>query len=355
MSIQEMLSYDDVLIVPEYSAIPSRSEVDISTKLNTKSGKCIELKMPIIASPMDTVCESEMAGRLAAIGAVGVIHRFNSIATQHDLVKEAEKVFYSIGDGKVSNFNCGGAIGINGDYLERAYTLVKAGCNVICIDVANACSSQAISAAEEVRKIIPDDVHFIVGTIGSVNNFIYMPDSIIDSVRVGIGSGAACKTSVETGVGYNSFQGCFEINITPNVKSQHKKQYFADGGLRHPGDIAKAIACGCDAVILGSMLAGTKAAPGEKIDVDGKWMKSYRGMASASSQKDRGQSRIREEGVSMLIPYKGKVEKVISQIEHGLQSAFSYVNARNIKEFQKNARFVKVSHSSFLQSRPHHV
>jgi IMP dehydrogenase len=296
-----------------------------------------------------------MAGRLSAIGAVGIIHRFNSIATQNSLVKEARKIFESLPEKHSNKFNCGGAIGINGDYLERTYALIEAGCNIICVDVANACTSQAIEAAKNVRQIIPDDVHFIVGTIGSVNNFIYMPDELVDSVRVGIGSGAACKTSVETGVGYNSFQGCFEIAVTPNVRDVHKKQYFADGGLRNPGDIAKALACGCDAVILGSMLAGTKAAPGEKIDVDGKWMKSYRGMASASSQKDRGQSRIREEGVSMLIPYKGKVEKVISQIEHGLQSAFSYVDARNLSEYQKNVRFTKVSHSSLIQSRPHHV
>lgn len=355
MPIREMLSYDDVMIIPQYSEVNSRSEVDISTTLKTKSGENINLKIPVIASPMDTVCESQMAGRLSAIGAVGIIHRFNSIEKQFNLVKEARDVFESTKDHSVAHFNCGGAVGINGDYLERTHALVKAGCNIICIDVANACSKTAIEAAENIRQIIPDNIHFLVGTIGTVDNFIEMPDSIIDSVRVGIGSGAACKTSIETGVGYNSFHGCFEIMIAPGVRQVHKKQYFADGGLRKPGDIAKALACGCDAVILGSMLAGTKAAPGEKIEVEGKWMKNYRGMASASSQKDRGQTRIREEGVSMLIPYKGKVERIIDQVQHGLQSAFSYVNARNLKEFQQNAKFVKVSHSSLVQSRPNHV
>ena len=335
MRFKEALTYDDILLVPQYSDIESRKEIDIGNALDEK----IHLDLPIISAPMDTVTTTKMAIAMGKIGALGIIHRYNSIEKQCAMVKEAwEHVEY-----------VGAAVGVVGDYLKRASRLYHNGARILCVDVAHGHHKLAERAIKSIKELLKDDVHIIAGNIATLEGFNSMADWGADSIRCNIGGGSICSTRVQTGHGVPGLQTIFDC-----AKSDRDAKIIADGGIRSSGDIVKALAAGADLVMLGSMLAGTDESPGDMIiGALNTKTKVYRGMASKEAQFDWRGKFSSNEGISTTIPYKGSVKNVLTDLSNGIQSGLSYSGCRNITELQENAIFVRQTFSGLTESNPH--
>ena len=399
--MKKYLTYDDVNIVPKYSELESRSDV----KLNTRFTKNTELTIPIVASPMDTITEEKIAVEMMEWGGVGIIHRFMDIDKQARMMKslhyqwdryftplsgndnEEEKTLDKVWDEWWDNIKhwthppeksdfedlherlewrermlldddiwrnrprCA-AIGVTGDWFERAQELVKNGCNVLLIDVAHGHHKLVGEAVEKIKKNIPG-VEVIAGSIATRYAAKYLCEKGVDGLRVGVGNGSLCETRIRTGIGIPQFSSLLDIC---SITDDYTVPVIADGGVRYVGDICKGLGCGADSVMLGSLLAGTKETPSDITKV-GEWpnerlYKKYRGSASIDSKGDRGEYN-NVEGNSKIIPYKGKVKRILSDIRDGLSSSFSYVGARDILDFQSKCEFVKVTQAGTIEAKPH--
>lgn len=335
MKFQETLAFDDVLLVPKYSDIKSRSEIDISSNL----GK-IKLEIPIISSPMDTVTEASMAVALCKVGGLGIIHRYNEIEEQAQMVNDA-----LVGGAS----NIGVAVGVTGDYLERAQQMVKEGANILCVDVAHGDHYSVKTAIRELRNNVNDSVHIMAGNVATLEGFEHLSIWGADSIRVGVGGGSICSTRIQTGHGVPTFSSILECQY-----SQYDSSLIADGGIKSAGDIVKALAAGADFVMLGSLLAGTDESPGHvDIDGNGEKYKIYRGMASKEAQINWKGHYSSFEGVSGRVKYRGKVKDIIEDLARNIRSGLSYSGARNILELRKNASFIKQSSAAQIESSPH--
>ena len=332
--MQKGLTYDDVLLVPQYSDIESRSEVSLTTEF----GRGVELGLPIIASPMDTVSEADMAGTLGELGGISIIHRYNSIEEQAGMIA-------SLG-GEVL---VGAAVGIAGDYIDRAIACVEAGAKVICVDVAHGHHILMKKAIKKIRKAVGKKIHIMAGNVATLEGFNDLADWGADSIRCNIGGGSICTTRIQTGHGVPGLETIFQCS-----KSDRNAKIIADGGIKNSGDIVKALAAGADAVMLGSLLAGTSESPGRTFkDTDGKLRKVYRGMASAEAQKDWRGRVSSQEGVSSSVPWRGPVGNVIEGLERGIRSGLSYSGARSVKELQAKAQWLQQSNASTTESSAH--
>jgi IMP dehydrogenase len=339
VKFEEALTYDDVLLVPQYSDIESRQEVDISSEL----GENIYMKLPVISSPMDTVTGEEMASAMYDAGGLGVIHRYNTIKEQCEMVRNVRKTLISRYSPRVA-----AAVGVSGDYLQRAVNLFDAGTNIICIDVAHGHHALMEKAIKSIRAEVGDTLHIMAGNVATREGFEALAEWGANSVRCNVGGGSICSTRIQTGHGMPGLQTIFEC---ADVESDVK--IIADGGIRSSGDVVKALAAGADFVMLGSMLAGTYETPGKKVITLGGPMKEYRGMASKEAQMDWRGKYSSDEGVATMIPYKGTVNDVLRQIKNGIASGLSYSGVRTIKELQENAIFVRQTVAGLGESHTH--
>lgn len=339
MKFEEALTYDDVLLVPQYSDIESRQEVDISSEL----GENIYMKLPVISSPMDTVTGEEMASAMYDAGGLGVIHRYNTIKEQCEMVRNVRKTLISRYSPRVA-----AAVGVSGDYLQRAVNLFDAGVNIVCIDVAHGHHALMEKAIKSIRAEVGDTLHIMAGNVATREGFEALAEWGANSVRCNVGGGSICSTRIQTGHGMPGLQTIFEC---ADVESDVK--IIADGGIRSSGDVVKALAAGADFVMLGSMLAGTYETPGKKVITLGGPMKEYRGMASKEAQMDWRGKYSSDEGVATMIPYKGAVNDVLQQIKNGIASGLSYSGVRTIKELQENAIFVRQTVAGLGESHTH--
>ena len=339
MKFEEALTYDDVLLVPQYSDIESRQEVDISSEL----GENIYMKLPVISSPMDTVTGEEMASAMYDAGGLGVIHRYNTIKEQCEMVRNVRKTLISRYSPRVA-----AAVGVSGDYLQRAVNLFDAGVNIVCIDVAHGHHALMEKAIKSIRAEVGDTLHIMAGNVATREGFEALAEWGANSVRCNVGGGSICSTRIQTGHGMPGLQTIFEC---ADVESDVK--IIADGGIRSSGDVVKALAAGADFVMLGSMLAGTYETPGKKVITLGGAMKEYRGMASKEAQMDWRGKYSSDEGVATMIPYKGTVNDVLRQIKNGIASGLSYSGVRTIKELQENAIFVRQTVAGLGESHTH--
>ena len=328
------LSFDDVLLVPQYSDIESRTVLSTKNSLGD-----IGLDLPIISSPMDTVTELDMLVAMEMNGGLGIIHRYNSIDDQSKLVKQAKVVEVD---------NVGAAIGVTGDYLERGQALVEAGANVLCVDVAHGHHSMMKTALTNLRKVFGNSVHIMAGNVATGEGACALAEWGAHSVRVGVGGGSICSTRLVSGHGVPTFQTVMDC-----VEAGCPIPIIADGGMKTSGDIVKALAAGADFVMLGSMLAGTDQAPGQVFDAGNKKYKVYRGMASSEAQINWRGKTSTPEGISTTIPYKGDVNTILADLKGGIQSGMSYSGARTINDLQAKARFVQQTTAGQAESFTH--
>jgi len=325
--------------VPKYSDITSRSEVDISTELDT----VISLDVPIIGAPMDTVVGPEMASALSKMGTFGVLHRYCSVEEQVEMVTEV--VANSSDDGPVA-----AAIGATGDFLERAQELHGAGAEIFCVDVAHGHHAHVKKAIGILRGKFGSDIHIMAGNVATAEAFEDISNWGADSIRVGVGGGAACSTRTRTGHGLPVLDSIIQC-----ANSEGSALLIADGGIRTSGDIVKAIAAGADLVMVGSLLAGTDESPGIIItdERSGKKVKIYRGMASGDAQNSWRNKVSVVEGVSTTVPYKGSVYDVMDSLIGGLRSGLSYSGCSNLNQLRLTATFVNQTSAGLAESKPH--
>jgi IMP dehydrogenase len=357
--MKEMLTFDDVLIVPKFSKISSRKEVELFEEVLGD-----RLYLPVISANMDTITGPRMCRELAAHGARGCLHRFCSIEDNVEMFKEA--ILFNNSD----QWNPWVSIGLGMNELERAEALRDVGAHCFVIDVAHGAQAAVTSQVKVLRELIPSDHSIVVGNFAtgdSVKDFLEYTGSDVNGIKVGIGPGSACTTRIKTGVGYPQLSAVMEIAST----LKHTDiVVIADGGMKTPGDIAKAIGAGAHLVMLGGMLSGTNETPGDIIDVMGDVVsikdaselskiqllrKKYRGSASKEAYESQGKdaSWRTAEGESFYVNYKGPVKDILQDIEGGLRSAMTYVGASNIREFHGKVEFVRVSNATRRENGAH--
>lgn len=330
---EKKYSFDDVLIVPRFSDV-KLEEIDVSTRI----AKNLLLRIPIISSPMDTVTGKEMVYALGKLGGLGILPRNMDIHEMEKIVREAT-------DNKLM---VGVAVGpFDDDRVERA---VNAGVSVIVIDTAHGYSKNVIEATKRYSR---QGVPIISGNIVTKEAALALIDAGASSLRVGLGPGHACVTREVTGVGYPQLSAIAEV---ADVAVDHGVSVIADGGIEKPGDIVKAIAAGADAVMLGYLLAGTDESPSNKIYVNDKCYKPYRGMGSRSallSGSNRyGTFKSVPEGSEGLVECRGPLINVINYLLGGLKQGMGYVGARNINELKAKAEFVILSKATAREGGP---
>ena len=330
--MRETITYDDVLLVPQYSGITSRSMVDLKQMLDGD----LSLDIPIISSPMDTITEVDMATAINQMGGLGIIHRYNTIEQQTAMVR------------KVSGL-VGAAVGVTGDFEERSAALYDAGARIFCIDVAHGHHILMERALKTLKDIYGRDVHLMAGNVATLEGFNALADWGADSVRCNIGGGSICTTRVQTGHGVPGLATIFEC-----AKSDRDAKIIADGGIKSSGDIVKALAAGADFVMLGSLMAGTTESPGEVITyTDGSKRKAYRGMASKKAQEAwRGKSST-PEGIATTVHYKGSVRNIITDLVGGIKSGCSYSGAKDLPSLRAKAKWTRQSGASMAESSAH--
>ncbi len=331
------LTFDDVLIVPAKSAVRSRRDPSLTSRL-TKNYK---IETPVISANMDTVTESRMALAMAELGAFGILHRFISIEDQVLQIKKMK----ATGSAIIS-----ASIGVGEDFKLRAQALMDAGVQILTIDIAHGHSIQMMETMKWLKDSHPQ-IDLIAGNIATPEAAQDLIEAGADAIKVGIGPGSMCTTRIITGCGVPQLTA---IALCAEVAESYGIPVIADGGLRNSGDIMKALAAGASTVMLGNMLAGTDESPGEMIGDH----KKYRGMASKSAQSSwRGgvPEGMAAEGESTTLKIKGPVKNIILEITGGLRSGMSYINAIEISEIKEKARFIEVSASGISESHAHGV
>jgi IMP dehydrogenase len=467
------LTYDDVLLVPQYSDVDSRRALSIKSLLTKK----IALQAPIVSANMDVVTESEMAIAMAREGGIGIIHRFMTItehARQIERVKKAESFIVdkpitmtddrTVGDvkrvveetgtggilildqddklvgivttrdllfeenvskpvteimtrevhsappdtslkdaerllheyrieklplkdeaGKVAGLitlkdimkitqfpkatkdskgrlAVGAAVGVRDMEMRRVEAALQAGADCIVVDIAHGDSHMEIEMVKNIRRHFPE-AQIIGGNVATADGTNRLIDAGVDSVKVGVGPGSICVTRQVAGSGVPQVTAVIEC---AEAARPYGIPIIADGGIRHPGDVAKAIAAGAQTVMIGSLLAGTDESPGLVMTRRGHRYKASRGMASLTANIERnkreGNDLTREEiedyvaeGVEAAVPYRGKAREVLTQLIGGLQSGMSYSGAHSIEEFQQKAIFVRMTGAGLRESGPHDV
>ncbi len=332
------ICFDDILMVPQYSEVISRSLVDL--KMHT--GGYTWLDLPVIASPMDTVCEKDMAIAIAESGGIGIIHRFMSVKNQ---IKMVEQVF--------SHKNLGLPVGaaLSTNFIEEHVDkLIKAGASMLLIDTANGHSKVAIDAVARLKNLVEDSVHIMAGNVATVEGYIALDSAGADSIRVGIGGGSMCTTRIVSGHGIPTLSSIINVREAKD-KFGLNAAIVADGGIRNTGDMVKAFAAGADSVMLGSMLAGTDESPGSLHFKGDKKFKVFRGMASKEANKDKDIAVA--EGISTMIPYKGSVKDIFKDIKGGIGSGCSYSGVDYLCNLYQESMYVRVSPLTVKESMPH--
>ncbi len=338
----ESLSYDDVLLKPQYSDIRSRTEV--STQVDLGNG--LSLRVPILASPMDTISETAMAVSLGLYGGAAIIHRYNSIQEQADIITLAKEIAQNDHNKQIV---IGAAVGITDDYLNRAAVLQALGVDFLCVDVAHGHHILMKEALETLRHKLDPSIHIMAGNVATIDGINDLADWGADSVRCNIGGGSICSTRIETGHGVPGFQ-----TILDCAQTDRNVTIIADGGIRNSGDMVKALAAGADCIMCGSILSGTDETPGTVFEEsDGTRWKTYRGMASKEAQISWRGKFSSHEGVSARVPYRGSVTKILESLERGLRSGLSYSGCRTVSELHSNAEFVRQTSAGLGESKTH--
>jgi len=335
-------SFDDVLIVPKYNKVLSRREVNFKTRVTRN----YEINIPLIAANMDTICELEMAISLGKLGGLGVIHRFMSIEEQARQISEIKK------HGLIT----AAAIGVK-DVEERVKALVNAGVNILVIDIAHGHSKYAGKTLDYIKTTYPH-VDVMAGNIATKDAAEYFLSKGADAVKVGIGPGSLCTTRLMTGAGVPQITAIMDVYEA----TKGEIPICADGGIKMPADVVKAIGAGANTVMSGFIFAGTQETPGEIVEEYGEKFKLYRGSASydvalkkAELDGEKDKKIINVEGEKTLIPYKGSISPIVEEYLGALASGMTYLGAREMKNIIGKADFIEMTNSGMKESQAHGV
>ena len=348
VSIKEAITFDDVTLVPKYSEILP-TEVDTSIILT----KFLKLKIPLLSSAMDTVTESKMAIAMAKAGGIGIIHRNLDIKKQ---IQEIKKV-------KKHKLLVGAAVGAGPTEFRRAEAVLKENVDLLVVDTAHGHTKKVAEIVKYIKKRKNKTTALCAGNIATAEAAKFLIKLGVDIIKVGIGPGSICTTRLVAGIGVPQLSAI--LNVRKGIRKGNTK-IISDGGIKYSGDLAKAFAAGADAVMIGSLFAGTEEAPGKLIRKNGKLFKSFRGMGSVGAMnkgsadryfqfKQKDVSKYVPEGVEGLAKYKGKVSKVIFKLIGGLKSSMGYLGSKQIKYLRNKPQFVKITKAGFYESMVHNV
>ncbi len=346
--IKEALTFDDVTMMPKYSAVLP-SEVNTSIELS----KNLFLKIPVLTSAMDTVTESKMAIAIAKAGGIGVIHRNLDIKKQIEEIKKVKKLKLLVG----------AAVGAGPLEFKRAEAILKEKVDLIVVDTAHGHSKKVGQIIRIIKRKKTSKTTLCAGNIATSEAAKFLIKLGVDIIKVGIGPGSICTTRLVAGIGVPQLSAILEVK--KSVKNS-KTKIISDGGIKYSGDIAKALAAGADAVMIGSLFAGTKETPGRLIKKNGKLYKSFRGMGSVGAmnkgsadryfqKKQKDISKYVPEGVEGFVKFKGNASNVIYKLIGGLKSSMGYLGAKKVVNLKKKTNFVKITKAGFYESMVHNV
>ena len=340
---EDGLTFDDVLLEPQYNEIRSRQDVSLNTRL-CKGGPFIQ--GPLVSANMNSVTESDMMIALNGLGCVGVMHRFMTPvnATFHINRCRGKELPFVVA-----------SLGVNGDANELLKLYNQLGVDVICVDVAHGHSRAVKETIISIKELMPD-TKVIAGNVATAEATEYLINAGADAIKVGIGPGSLCTTRIVTGCGVPQLTAIAECYA---AASKFDIPIIADGGMRNSGDVVKALAAGAESVMSGSFFSGTDEAPGDIVEyregTNLRKYKKYQGMASADAMtgwKGKGYHAA-PEGEATLTPYKGPVEEVVKPILAGIRSGLTYNGAINLEKLRENAVFRKISPNCLIENRPH--
>ncbi len=264
---------------------------------------------------------------------------------------------------ELGRLRVGAAIGASGDYLERADALVQAKVDLLVVDSSHAHSQGVLEAIGRLRERFPE-ARIVAGNVGTAEGTRALIERRVDAVKVGIGPGSICTTRVVTGAGVPQITA---IQDCARVAAEHDIPLIADGGIKFSGDITKAIAAGAQSVMIGSLFAGTEESPGETILYQGRTYKAYRGMGSLSAMalgaaeryfqqgEGNGLGKLVPEGIEGMVPFKGSVHQMLTQLTGGLRSGMGLAGCASIEELRTRARFLRVTAAGLKESHAHDI
>lgn len=323
------LTYDDVLLVPNYNHADSRREASLT---RTVFGEAYTL--PIIPANMDTIAAPVMVATIARLGGLALLHRAFPVHMTVPVFNEVLDLLSGVSWEK----HIGATVGTTRGEEERFEQLYRVGCRIFAVDVAHGHSKLTAQMVKRIKNASGTIV--IAGNVATAAGADYLSSVGADAVKVGVGPGSVCTTRLVAGVGVPQLTAVMEC-------SKVRVPIIADGGIRYPGDAAKALAAGATFVMVGGMLAGT-------IETGSQ---SYRGMASREAQEDQHgvlASYRAAEGVSVNVTPKGPVQRVLDDIGGGIRSAMTYTGVTNLDDFSRRAQFIEVSASTTSENQPHY-
>ena len=346
--IKEALTFDDVTMAPKYSEVLP-SEVDTSTKLSSN----LTLKIPLLSSAMDTVTEAKMAIAMAKAGGIGVIHRNLDIKKQIEEIKKVKKLKLLVG----------AAVGAGPLEHKRALAILKEKVDLIVVDTAHGHSKKVAEIIKVIKKNKRIKTTLCAGNIATAEAAKFLIKLGVDIVKVGIGPGSICTTRLVAGIGVPQLSAILAVK---KGAKNNKVKIISDGGIKYSGDIAKALCAGADAVMIGSLFAGSTETPGKLIKKNGKLFKSFRGMGSVGAMnkgsadryfqtKQKDISKYVPEGVEGFSKYKGDVKNIIYKLIGGLKSSMGYLGAKKVPNLKNKPKFVKITKAGFYESMVHNV
>ena len=345
---KQALTFDDVLLVPAHSNVLPK-DVSLKTQLTKK----ISLNIPLVSAAMDTVTESKMAITIAKAGGIGVIHRNLDIKKQIQEIKKVKKLKLLVG----------AAVGAGPLELKRAEAILKEKVDLIVVDTAHGHSKKVAEIIKIIKKKKTNKTTLCAGNIATTEAAKFLIKLGVDVVKVGIGPGSICTTRLVAGIGVPQLSAILEVK---KAIKNNKTKIISDGGIKYSGDIAKALAAGADAVMVGSLFAGATETPGKLIKKNGILYKNFRGMGSVGAMnkgsadryfqnKQKDMTKYVPEGVEGFAKFKGDVTSIIYKLIGGLKSSMGYLGAKKIINLKNKTKFIKITKAGFYESMVHNV
>jgi IMP dehydrogenase len=349
----------------------TRRDINLEDDLERRVKEVMTLRRDLITASKGVTLEQAKkilhANKIEKLPILDAQGRLSGLITSKDIMKRRQ--FPMATKDPKGRLRVAAAVGVKGDHMERSRRLLDAGADALVVDIAHGHSDYAIETVKRIKKAL-GDVEVVAGNVATTKGALDLIRAGADAVKVGVGSGSICVTRVVTGSGVPQLTAIMDSAAGGKADDV---PIIADGGIRNPGDVTKALAAGASSVMIGSLFAGTEESPGPTVLRDRARYKLTRGMASLAATVDR---RVREakstgpredelieevieesvpEGVEGLIPYKGKVEDVVKQLVGGLRSGMSYTGAHNIDELVKQAEFMRITSAGHKESLPHDI